>query len=245
MQAKTHTFLSIIPFPQNFASFFIVKVFSFIPDFLLCFCLSILLFIKDGLMPPAETMFCEAVEVVNSNIYSWLCISRYFSYVFVFSISAVTLLREGLQKGEDVYDGQLVATLRTPMLLFSSNKACSTHFSASSVNITCCLPSERDRAPQRIIGCGTRSRKHRTRLENLVFTQQQPISHTASLLLRLNYFNTEIYFSCSLFKNFFPLFGETCDWVTKTKQWTPPYLLIVRFILNLRTLQWQCQNLSY
>jgi len=66
--------------------FFIVNVISFIPDFLLCFCLSIPLFIKDGLLPTAEPMFCKAVEVVNSNIYSWLCIFRYFSYFFPFSI---------------------------------------------------------------------------------------------------------------------------------------------------------------
>lgn len=57
------------------------------------------------------------------------------------SISTLTLLREELQKERAFYYGQLVSTLCTQMF-FCSSKACGTHFSASSVNITCCLSSE-------------------------------------------------------------------------------------------------------
>jgi hypothetical protein len=42
-----------------------------------------------------------------------------------------------------LYYGQLVSVLRTQMF-FGLNKACRTHFSASSVNIMCCVARERE-----------------------------------------------------------------------------------------------------
>ena len=76
-------------------------------------------------MPPAEPMFCEAVEVVNSqHLFMTMHFQQFLLFFFLsFSLfPALTLLREGLQKGEDVYGGQLVATLRRPELFFSRTK---------------------------------------------------------------------------------------------------------------------------
>ena len=100
---------------------------------------------------------------------------------FSLSISALTRLREGLQKRRRRFTTVSWSPLYVPQCFLSSNKACGTHFSASSVNIMCCLSSEcvwvrdreregeRERKPQRIIGCGNRSRKRGIRLEKSRF----------------------------------------------------------------------------
>jgi hypothetical protein len=185
-------------------------------------------------------MFCKAVEVVNSNIYSWLCISRYFSYFFLFSIHLHfnSSTRRASKKERTLYDGQLVSTLRTQMF-YSSDKACSSRFSASSVSIMCCLSSEREHfsvlfvvdpeegntEPDSKTPCSHRSNWY-------VITQVHFHVLTASTLK----FNPEV-----VCLKIHPVFGKTCVWITKTNQRKPQSMLMVRFIHNLRTSHWQCR----